>query len=66
MYFRVRLAMLALMLFVAVVAATVLIPSALIGGLPGWGAGIALGCAVGHLMRLPVGIVVGRLVDGRR
>jgi len=57
------LALLVLAAFVTLVAGVVVAGVALVGGIAGWVAGIALGALVAQATRRPVGLLMGRLVD---
>jgi hypothetical protein len=57
------LAVLVLAAFVTLLAGIVATTVALLGGIAGWSAGIALGALVAQTTRRPVGLLMGRLVD---
>jgi hypothetical protein len=59
----VPLALVVLAVFVTVVGAAVVTGVALLGGVAGWVAGVALGIAVAQATRRPAGVLMRRLVD---
>jgi hypothetical protein len=59
----VPLALVVLAVFVTVVGAAVVAGVALLGGVAGWVAGVALGIAVAQATRRPAGVLMRRLVD---
>jgi hypothetical protein len=59
----VSLAVLVLAAFLTLVGAVVVAGVALLGGVVGWIAGVALGAIVAQATRRPVGALMGRLID---
>jgi hypothetical protein len=59
----VSLAVLVLAAFLTLVGAVVVASVALLGGVVGWIAGVALGAIVAQATRRPVGALMGRLID---